>query len=74
MKQHYLLGTLVADPVEAVSMKGTRYVEFGLRDEGEESHQGNAHLVNCSCYRAELWPEILGCRKGDAMSVVGRLR
>ena len=55
-------------------MKGARYVEFGLRDEDDEGRQGNAQLVNCSCFIAELWPEILGCRKGDAISVVGRLR
>ena len=31
-------------------------------------------MMNCWCFSAELWPAILGCRKGDALSLVGRRR
>ncbi len=74
MKQHYLPGILISDPVEGVSAKGTRCVKFTLRDEDGEDSQKDADLVNCWCFSAELWPAILGCRKGDALSLLGRRR
>ena len=67
----YLSGTLISDPIGSVSPKGTPGVKFTLRKEtGDEE----AAALNLWCFVAELWPTILGCRKGDALSVVARLR
>jgi len=71
MRQHYLRATLISEAIESVSLKGTPCVKFILRDEDEDSH-GSA--FSCWCFIAKLWPAILACRKGDALSVVGRPR
>jgi hypothetical protein len=66
----YLSGTLASDPIGSVSPRGTPGVKFTLRKEPED--EGTTAL-SFWCFVAELWPTILGCRKGDALSVVARL-
>jgi len=67
----YLSGTLVSDPVGSVSSRGTPCVRFTLqKDAGDEEPAA----LSFWCFVADLWPTILACRKGDALSVVGRLR
>ena len=69
-RHEYLSGTLISDPFGSISPKGTPGVKFTLRNEtGDE-----AAAVNFWCFVADLWPTILGCRKGDALSLVGHLR
>jgi len=70
-RQQYLSGTLICDPIGSVSRKGTPGVKFTLRKETAEEE---TTALNLWCFVAELWPTILGCRKGDALSLVARLR
>src|SRR5262249_10250762 len=67
----YVSGTLLSDPVGSVSPKGTPGVSFTLR---RETGDDEATALNFWCFVADLWPTILGCRKGDALSVIGRPR
>jgi hypothetical protein len=67
----YLSGTLISDPIGSVSSKGVPGVKFTL---SEETEHEEATALNFWCFVAELWPTILRCRRGDALSVVGRLR
>jgi len=67
-RHEYLSGTLISDPLGSVSPKGTRGVKFALRS---ETGDGEAPALNFWCFVADLWPTILGCRKGDALSLVG---
>src|SRR5262252_6207369 len=67
----YLSGTLICDPVGSMTPRGTPGVKFSLRKEaGDEA----ATALNFWCFVADLWPTLLGCRKGDAVSLIGRLR
>src|SRR5262245_26193826 len=70
-RHEYLSGTLVSDPIGSVSSRGTPCVKFTLRKEaGDEEPTA----LSFWCFVADLWPTILACRKGDALSLIGRLR
>src|SRR5262245_48557206 len=66
----YLSGILISDPTGSVSARGTPGVQFTLREESEDQQR----TASFWCFVADLWPTILGCRRGDALSVIGRLR
>ena len=67
----YLSGTLICDPVGSMTPRGTPGVKFSLRNEaGDEAEAA----LNFWCFVADLWPTLLRCRKGDAVSLIGRLR
>ena len=67
----FLSGTLISDPISGITPRGTPGVKFTLRNEG-----GNEEAIALAfwCFVAELWPTLLGCRKGDALSLIGGMR
>ena len=69
-RHQYLFGTLISDPIGSMTRKGTPGVKFTLRKEAGDDETA----LNFWCFVADLWPTILACRKGDALSLIGRLR
>jgi hypothetical protein len=67
----FLSGTLISDPISGITPRGTPGVKFTLRS--ETGNEGAAALAFW-CFVAELWPTLLGCGKGDALSLIGGMR
>ena len=64
----FLSGTLISDPISGITPRGTPGVKFTLRAEAENEE---AAALAFWCFIADLWPTLLGCRKGDALSLIG---
>ena len=63
----FLSGTLISDPISGITPRGTPGVKFTLWNEGGSEE---ATTLAFWCFVAELWPTLLGCRKGDALSLI----
>ena len=67
----FLSGTLISDPISGITPRGTPGVKFMLRNEAGSEE---AAALGFWCFVADLWPTLLGCRKGDALSLIGGMR